>query len=210
MKFNKPNRKIYGDRLKKAFPENLEKEVENVINILPLENHQAKLANGESYEMENLIHSSEYEVLLNSEKLIIPYRLYFDEPEEDKEKGLSKIETEILHCIYLRHHNGYLREARLKKLMNSKNDFVIPFTIQLLGEYVFEIIKTLDRHLNEANLRLYQKLMEENPRYWLKTESRMISYWDAYYRKKSPKLEEYLGYELVQRIKGKQIKGRKY
>ena len=145
----------YISRLKKGFPKAIEKNVENVFKILPLENHRIKLIDGEFQEMDNFIHSCEYEISLNSERLIIPYRLYFDEPKENEEKELSEIDMEILNCIYLRHHNGYLREKRLKKLLKSKNKFVIPFSIQLLGEYVFEILKVLDEHIAEQNLNYY-------------------------------------------------------
>jgi len=200
---NKSKRKEYGKRLKKGFPPELEKEVENVIKLLPIDNHKIKLIDGQVHEVDNLIHSSEYEVKLNSEQLIIPYRLYFDEPEENDEKNLNQIEKEILNCIYLRHHNGYLREKRLKNLLNSRSKFVIPFSIQLLGEYVLEIVEILDKHITEPNLDLYQEFVEENSKYWQKIENRMISYWDAYYRYKSPKLKEYIGYELINRIKRK-------
>ena len=191
----------YEEKLKKAFPEKLAKEVENVIKVLPIENHEIKLVDGQIHQMNDLIHSSKYAVKLNSEQLIIPYRLYFDEPAKEDEKKLNQIEKEILNCIYLRHHNGYLREKRLKNLLKSENKFVIPYSIQLLGEYVLEILKILDKHITDSNLSLYQEFAEENPKYWQKTESRMVSYWDAYYRYKSPNLKEYIGYELVKRIR---------
>ena len=195
--------KEYHERLLKSFPKKWKNEVERVLNILPLDKTEIKFFGGNIYKVRNLIHTSEYEISLKSERLIIPYRLYFDEPKEAKEKRLSEIEKEILNCIYLRHHDGYLRERRLNNLLNSNNEFIIPFTIQLLGEYVFEILEVLEKHINESNLNSYKAFTNENPKYWKRTESRMSSYWDAYYRYKSPKLKEYLGYELVQRIKKK-------
>lgn len=200
---NKSKKIEYGERLKKAFPTKLGKEVENVIKVLPIDNHKIKLINGQIHEVDNLIHSNEYEVKLNSEKLMIPYRLYFDEPKESDENKLNETEKEILNCIYLRHHNGYLREKRLKNLLTSNSEFVIPFTIQLLGEYVFEILETLNNHLNESNLDLYHKFMKENPKYWQITESRVGSYWNVYYRYKFRKFKKYLGYEIIQKIKRK-------
>lgn len=193
----------YHERLLKSFPKYLGNEVEKVLDILPLDKTEVKLVDGNIHKVDNLIHTSEYEISLKSEKLIIPYRLYFDEPKEEKEKGLSEIEKQILNCIYLRHHNGYLRERRLNNLLNSNKEFIIPFTIQLLGEYVFEILEVLEKHINESNLIFYKAFINDNPKYWQRTESRMTSYWDAYYRYKSPKLKEYLGYELVQKIKRK-------
>lgn len=196
-----PKWKKYSERIKKAFPSELENEVTAVVKILPFENHKVKLNDGKFREVANLIHSDKYEVNLNSKKLIIPYRLYFDEPSESKEEELTEIEKEILNCIYLRHCNGYLREKRLKNLMKSQNEFVIPFTIQLLGEYVFEILENLDKHISGPNLSLYQKFVKENPRYWQITESRVGSYWNAYYRHKSHRFKNYLGYKLIRKIK---------
>ncbi len=195
-------REAYSKRLKKAFPTKLEKEVEKVIQILPLENHRIKWINGELLELDNLISSDENKVLLNSEQLTIPYRLYFEEPRKGLEEGLSELEREILNCIYLRHANGYCRERRLKLLLNSKNDFVIPFTLQLLGEYVFEILELLDQHLKEPYLKFYQSFLAENPSYWQTTKSRVGSYWDIYYRNQSRDFKEYLGYKMIQKLEG--------
>jgi hypothetical protein len=85
-------------------------------------------------------------------------------------------------------------------LIKTNEYWSIPFTIQLLGEYVYEIIEVLDSHINKNTLDNYCKFIEENPRYWHKTESRMVSYWNEYYRYKIPKLKDYIGYELVKRI----------
>ena len=140
-------------------------------------------------------------IKLNGEQLIIPYRLYFDEPDIESETDLTDRQKFILNCIFLRHHNGYLRERRLNNLINKDEKWIIPFTIQLLGEYVFEILEVLDEHINEKTINDYCSFTEENPKYWQQTESRMISYWNEYYRRKFPKLKEYLGTTLVKRIK---------
>ncbi|WP_435261852.1 hypothetical protein [Tenacibaculum sp. nBUS_03] len=138
---------------------------------------------------------------VNKEQLTIPYRLYFNEPDIDYENNLTDRQKSILNCIFLRHHNGYLREKRLKKLVHKDDKWIIPFTIQLLGEYVFEILEVLGEHINEKTISDYYSFIEENPKYWQQTESRMISYWNEYYRYKFPKLQEYLGFKIINRIK---------
>ena len=193
--------KEYRDRLLKSFPTELKTDVESVIKILPLKKNEVKLGDGQVHKVDNLIHPTELTIKLNAEKLTIPYRLYFDEPDIDSENKLTERQKVILNCIYLRHHNGYLRERRLRELIDKNEKWTIPFTIQLLGEYVFEILEVLNNQINEKTIGNYHSFIEENPKYWEQTESRMISYWNEYYRRKFPKLKEYLGTVLVKRIK---------
>lgn len=193
--------KEYKDRILKSFPTELKSDVESVIKILPLEKNDVKLCDGQVHNVDNLIHPTELTIKLNGEQLIIPYRLYFDEPDIESETDLTDRQKIILNCVLLRHHNGYLRERRLNNLIDKDEKWIIPFTIQLLGEYVFEILEVLDEHINEKTIYDYCSFTEENPKYWQQTESRMISYWNEYYRRKFPVLKEYLGTALVKRIK---------
>jgi hypothetical protein len=73
--------------------------------------------------------------------------------------------------------------------------------MQLLGEYVFEILQVLDKHINDKTIESYVKFIRENPKYWKQTESRMISYWNEYYRRQYSKLKTYLGQQLADKIK---------
>lgn len=71
--------------------------------------------------------------------------------------------------------NGYIRQQRLEKIKN--NDYwITPFTFQLLGEYVVEILDVIDEQLDNNKLEKYKRLVVENPKYYQQTESRMISY----------------------------------
>ncbi|WP_161888689.1 hypothetical protein [Pontibacter russatus] len=172
-----------------------------VLEVLPFHDNKVKLKDGQVHLMANLIHPSELYINLRDESLVITYRLYFNEPDLEKEETLSDKQKAILNCIYLRHYNGYIRERRLQGLIPTSEYWVIPFTTQLLGEYVYELLEGIDRHVNEQNIDLYQEFILENPNYWQKTASRMISYWNEYYRKRFLMLKQYLGYEIVQRIK---------
>lgn len=119
-------------------------------------------------------------------------------------------QKDILNCIYLRHHNGYLREKRLNLISDSSENWTIPFIIQLVGEYVYELLPVIDKKINENTLDYYAQFRNENPTYWQQTESRMISYWNEYYRDQFPKLKEYLGFEIMNRVKKQtQENGRK-
>jgi hypothetical protein len=196
------NFREYTDRLQSCFPQTLMADVNDVLNILPFSTNDVKLSNGQTYKVDNLIHPTFLTVQLDKEVLNIPYRLYFNEPEKEDEAKLTDTQKTILNCIYLRHHNGHLRESRLRKLLDKNDYWIIPFTFQLLGEYVLEILEVLDKHINDINIDNYQRFAKENPKYWQQTESRMISYWNEYYRRpKFPILKNYLGQQMVNRIK---------
>src|ERR1035437_5158704 len=98
--FMTDKKKDYKERLLKAFPESLKQDVIVVIDVLPLDNYKVKLRDGETHKVDNLIHSSTITVQLNGKLLTIPYRLYFDEPNKEKEDKLTKKQKTILNCIY--------------------------------------------------------------------------------------------------------------
>lgn len=191
----------YQERLKKSFPKELHSDLNEVLKILPFENNNVILCDGNIHRVDNLIHETQLGVKLENETLIIPCRLYFDEPNPKLEKSLTDKQKDILNCIYLRHHNGYIREKRLNLISDNSEKWAIPFVIQLIGEYVYELLPIIDKKVNKNTLNFYIEFIEENPRYWQQTKSRMISYWNEYYRYKFPKLKEYLGFKIINRIK---------
>lgn len=194
----------YREILLNAFPLTLKKDVESVLDILPFDVNEVKLCDGQTHKVENLIHPDFQTVNLDGELLKIPYRVYFNEPELEKEKTLTDRQKHILNCIFLRHHNGYIRQRRLEKIENSEY-WVTPFTFQLLGEYVIEILEILDEQLDDNKLENYKRFSIENSKYYQQTESRMISYWNEYYRRRFPKLKNYVGRIIFDQIKTKEI-----
>ncbi|TAG91803.1 MAG: hypothetical protein EAZ20_03050 [Bacteroidetes bacterium] len=177
-------------KLLNAFPIDLKQDVEIVADFLLDKNFDTHLTEGQ-------------EIILDGHKLTIPRRVYFDNPTDTTGKTLNDNQQTILNCIYLRHHNGFVRQKRLEKLIENTNDyFVIPYIFQLLGEYVIEILEIADRHINESTMDNYLKFFTENPKYRQQTESRMISYWDVYYRwTKYKQLNDYIGQQIFNRLK---------
>lgn len=97
--FKKENYSEYRDRLLNAFPKTLKSDVEAVLNILPFDVNNVKLTGGQIHKVDNLIHTSILTVQLDHEQLVIPYRLYFNEPDTEKENKLTDIQKTILNCI---------------------------------------------------------------------------------------------------------------
>lgn len=178
-------------KLINAFPFELEEDVETVVNFL-------------SDKTFNIHPTVKQEVILDEQKLIIPGRVYFDEPTDTTGNNLTVLQQTILNCIYLRHYNGFVRQRRLEKLIDNTYDyFVIPYIFQLLGEYVIEILQVADKHINDKTIENYLKFSAENPMYRQQTESRMISYWNEYYRAipTYKKLNNYIGKQIFDKLK---------
>ena len=202
MFWTKTNNKLEKEKISNSFPATLKQDVEKVLEVLPLNEHNVLLTGGQIHQVDNLIHPNEQIVFLDKELLKIPYRLYFNEPSLEKEELLTDLQKIILNCIYLRHHNGFIRQKRLEQLLDKTEYFITPFTFQLLGEYVMEILEVLQKHINPTTIDNYLKFINENQKYWTQTESRMISYWNEYYRRpKFPKLNDYIGKQIVDEIK---------
>ena len=207
--WKKIDNKLEREKLFNALPAALRQDVEKVIEILPLNDHNVLLVDGQIHKVNDLIYPNEQVVSLDNEALKIPCRIYFNEPSPDKEELLTDLQKEILNCIYLRHHNGFIRQRRLMKLIDKTDYFVVPFVFQLLGEYVMEIIEVSQMQII-PNIDNYVKFINENQKYWTQTESRVISYWNEYYRRpmypnylppKYATRKEYIGQQIVDRLK---------
>ena len=95
----------------------------------------------------------------------------------------------------------------MEKLIHKKQPYIVPFTFQLLGECVKEILTVVDEHINEKTIPDYVAFVNENKKYTEQTENRMISYWDLYYRKEYPRRKRYIGQHIFDRIK-KELKSK--
>ncbi|MDB4286055.1 hypothetical protein N9933_02015 [bacterium] len=89
--------------------------------------------------------------------------------------------------------------------IDSDEYWITSFAFQLLGEYVFEILEVLDKQLDDNKLENIKQFSLENPKYRQQTESRMVSYWNEYYRRKFPMLKHYVGRLIFDQITPKVI-----
>ena len=194
------------ERILHCFPVKLQSDVMRVTGILPMGLDMFSNAARPPTINNFLVSTNVQPVALNGESLKIPDRIYFNEPAPGKREHLTTTQKTILDCLYTRHHNGFVRQRKLEQLMGKSSDFIIPYTIQLLGEYVLEIIEDLQNHIFSGNSDKYVNFIRENPAYWIKTKCRVTSYWNAYYRHPqypdyaTPKYgsrEEYIGQVIV-------------
>jgi hypothetical protein len=189
MRLGQDKTEVIRQKLLKAFPSEISNDVEIVSSFLQDKNF-------------DIHHSSEYEkeIQINGEKLILPGRTYFEDLDEKDLNTLSKKQITILYCLYLRNNNGFVRQKYLERLSEQKDYFVTPFIFNLLGEYVIEILIVLENIISK-NIENYLKFKKENQVFFYQTESRMVSYWNKYYRHPNyPKIKRYVGREIFDRI----------
>ena len=165
-------------RLDRAFPGELRPEVEAVVAIMPV----ADIPRGPD---------NVGPVFLNGQSLHIPSRIYNREPDASLIEELSPTEQQILACLYTRHHDGHARERALGRILDSDQEWVAPFVIQMLGEYVLEIVEIVHAHVSHAPQESLTTFARENPLFMTLTAQRATSYWDCYYRARFRSLEDY-------------------
>ena len=72
--------------------------------------------------------------------------------------------------------------------------------MKILGEYVVELLDVLERIITGDLVPKYVEFLANNPHFWMRTQSRMVSYWDVYYRNDFPNLRDYIGFNLVNNL----------
>jgi hypothetical protein len=147
-----------------------------------------------------------FDVRVQGEHLTVPYRLYNPEPAEDVTGRLSPMQAKILHCIYTRHHDDHVRQRHLNQIIDTTEPWIIPFVVQLVGEYVLDIVITIKRALADVDQpgthhhETYGRFTAANPDFLFLTSQRVASYWDCYYRHRFPR-RDYPGYVFIDFLK---------
>lgn len=200
---NKDDYSNYKKSLVKCFPIELKDQVDNVFPLIPFKQNLTSNFYNQQYEVSSLISQDSFEVIVNNEECQIPYRIYFNAPLNDNK--LSPIEKDILNCIYTRHHNGRVRQQALENLRSRNSYWISPFRVQLLGDYVYEIIETLSNQLDNSVMENCKRFLAENPKIGKLTKDRITSYYNAYYRWQYPKFKDYLGKTIFDKIDQKYI-----
>lgn len=140
------------------------------------------------------------EVRVGEEALLIPYRIY-PLGYEDAFDQLPETQSTWYSCLLTRHHDGHVRQRHLERILSVHELWVVPFVIQLTGEYVIQILQTIEAHLPSLDPALYGRFILDNQAYFQTTEARMISYWDCYYRGMYKYPSEYVGFRVLDKLR---------
>ncbi len=175
-------------RAHQAFPSCLEQEAKSLDQVMS-QLHQARVA------MHRFI-----EVRVGEEELVIPYRTYHQD-HESAFAYLTETQSILCSCLLIRHHDGRVRQRHLERILSVHEPWVVPFVAQLTGEYVIQILESVEAHLPTLDPALYGRFIRDNRAYFQTTHARMISYWDCYYRRLYKQPSDYVGFRVLAKLR---------
>ncbi|PJC96037.1 hypothetical protein GQ37_024450 [Janthinobacterium sp. BJB1] len=137
--------------------------------------------------------SAPFDVHQDGRLLRIPARTYYDRGQLLNCTRLAGDAGVLALCLGTRHHDGHLREACARQLLQQERAWTVPFVVHLCGEYVLEIVAVIGAALPAWNTEALARYLRENPAYLDTLERRSISYWSCYYRGQFPVWDGYPG-----------------
>ena len=164
--------------LVKAFPSALRDDALKLISALP----------------EPPTTAGSFSVVVGKDEVWIPYRIYHD-PSQVDWTSLTQIQKELLACLLTRHHSGLVREEYLARILDCHHEWVPPFVVQLVGEYVIEIVRTIRNGVDRLDHETYRQFLIGNPVFYRTTKARVMSYWNCYHREEHN--EDYAAFQVL-------------
>ena len=142
-----------------------------------------------------------FTVDVDGETLQIPYRLYYDPAR--LRRALSEtqgVDHGIVACLGTRHYDGHVRQACLARIVDSDEAWLIPYIVQLAGEYVIEIVDDVARWIGTRDASALAAFARANPAYLATLSRRVTSYWNCYHRRAYPDRAGYPGSRVLSRF----------
>ncbi|MEU6432250.1 GNAT family N-acetyltransferase [Microbispora sp. NPDC046973] len=171
-----------------AFPDALAREVRAAVRVLPKTLHCPV---------------GSFRATVGDDRVTVPGRIYNPEVSPETLDGLTPLQQTILHCLYTRHHDGFVRQHHLAQIIGRLDPWVLPYVVHLVGEYVLEIVTDIDTALGDLGTpgspthEAYSRFLSDNPQFLTLVQQRVASYWACYHRREFPRLADYPGHRLV-------------
>ena len=178
-----------------SFPIELKEKYKRVFSkICPFaftkERYERYIAHG--YNSDN-----EWYLLSDSEMIRFPYRVYLKDNDSVYLKLPDNESKLIYDCIFTRNCDGYVREKYLRNILDSDfPEWCIPYILRLSSEYVVEIVETIYETLKTRDNTDIQAFCRNNPKMVNRAYTRMVSYWDCFYKDKCWRFKDYVGRKL--------------
>lgn len=122
-----------------------------------------------------------FAVSVGVETLQLPERVYYQPARLTTATHAGGLDGLLALCLGSRHHDGFVREACLRRLLEAPEPWVIPFVVRLAGEYVVEIVQAIEDALPALDPLSYGRFFLDNPRFLDTTGRRVTSYYYAYH-----------------------------
>lgn len=189
------------ENLANAFPAAMRADALRVIAVMP----RAGTLSPTADPIQRTFHI-ERPLTVCGEPVHVPSRIYHDpmKPSDVMTAiALTPAQFTILGCLYTRHNDGRVRQRWLRTIVGSTQPWVAPFVVNLVGEYVVEIMVDIRRalpHLGDPaspHFAQYGAFLAENPEFFELTKQRVASYWDCYYRRMYLSPADYPAHSLI-------------
>lgn len=180
--------------LQYGFPETLAEDVAKVVAIMPIKTYG---------NISRCVSENEVEYALNGKLVKFPYRIYFNEVDYNELKKLNKEQRMILNCIYSRSCDGFVREKHIRELISTEySEWTIPYIVKACDEYVVEVVEVVYENLKDKDTEEIKRFCNENREVFCKSYSRMVSYWNEFYRGRCYNFRNYVGRKLFRECFG--------
>lgn len=147
--------------------------------------------------------------LPSGECITLPYRVLFGDQLRPGTR-LTPRQQIIWHCIGSRSHDGYVRQRHIEALLATDlPEWALPYVIKICDEYVIEILRIVYKSLSQRDCTAYKRICALNFDYIKLGHSRMISYWNEYYRWDCYQYSDYVGKKLYRECFGFSKTGQK-
>jgi hypothetical protein len=184
----------YDELFQNGFPRNMSDDVCKVVGLIPLKTYN-------NVSVTPSEHSIQY--YIGGNLISFPYRIYNIDTTEEVINKLSLQQQMILHCIYSRSCNGFVRQKHIKALLQiDYENWSIPYIIKLSDEYVVEVLEVLYDNLKNEDTQQIKEFCLENAQSFCKSYARMISYWNEFYRDRCSDFHKYIGRKLFRECFG--------
>ncbi|WP_328474795.1 hypothetical protein OHA21_16165 [Actinoplanes sp. NBC_00393] len=178
-----------------------------VAEAFPSAEYDDAVALGPLLPHERFKPSYRFVVSIGGEEVAIPYRIYGAELDDGDLAALSTSQRIIMHCLYTRHHDGRVRQRHLRLIVGELRPWIAPFVVQLVGEYVADILLDIRDGLVEVDVSgtdmhaMYGRFGAANPEFIALTRQRVASYWNCYYRNSWADRSYYPGTTVIESLR---------
>lgn len=177
-----------------GFPNHLQDDVVKVSELIPKKTYHHVTID---------VSLDRVQYVQNNHVIWFPYRIYNVDKSDSIIDNLSLQQKMILHCIYSRSCDGFVRQKHIDSLLQLDYEaWAIPYIVKICDEYVVEVLEMIYAKLKDQNTKQFEEFCLENVEAFCKSYNRMASYWNEYYRGTYNQFHHYIGRKLFRECFG--------
>lgn len=138
-----------------------------------------------------------FDAVLPGRRVMIPTRIHFYAKADLS--ALSPTASLIAACLMSRCTDGHVRQASMRRVMTTPEEWALPFVIVAIGDYVAEVLNEIEAGLDSTDAAVLRDFIAANEPVMRLARARVPSYWDAHYRW-TGRNRDYVGFRILRRI----------